>query len=56
LSERQVQRLKQRFQPDSVAWVQHGNRGHLCQLCLALEIQGRIARTPVSSQKSMSAE
>jgi hypothetical protein len=27
LSERQVQRLKPRFQPDSVAWVQHGNRG-----------------------------
>jgi transposase len=27
LSERQVQRLKQRYQPDSVAWVQHGNRG-----------------------------
>jgi transposase len=27
LSERQVQRLKRRFQPDSVDWVQHGNRG-----------------------------
>ena len=27
LSERQVQRLKRRYQPDSVAWVQHGNRG-----------------------------
>jgi hypothetical protein len=27
LSERQVQRLKQRYQPDSIAWVQHGNRG-----------------------------
>src|ERR1700690_283119 len=26
-SERQVQRLKRRYQPDSVAWVQHGNRG-----------------------------
>jgi transposase len=27
LSERQVQRLKRRYQADSVAWVQHGNRG-----------------------------
>src|SRR5271157_3251665 len=27
LSERQVQRLKRRYQPDSIAWVQHGNRG-----------------------------
>src|SRR5664280_958104 len=27
LSERQVQRLKQRYRPDSIAWVQHGNRG-----------------------------
>lgn len=27
LSERQVQRLKRRFRPDSVGWVQHGNRG-----------------------------
>ena len=26
-SERQVQRLKRRYQPDSAAWVQHGNRG-----------------------------
>jgi transposase len=27
LSARQVQRLKRRYQPDSIAWVQHGNRG-----------------------------
>jgi transposase len=27
LSERQVQRLKRRYRPGSVAWVQHGNRG-----------------------------
>jgi transposase len=27
LSERQVQRLKRRYRPDSVSWVQHGNRG-----------------------------
>ncbi len=26
-SERQVQRPKRRYRPDSVAWVQHGNRG-----------------------------
>jgi transposase len=27
LSERQVQRLKRRYQPDSLDWVHHGNRG-----------------------------
>jgi transposase len=27
LSERQVQRLKSRYRPDSVGWVQQGNRG-----------------------------
>ena len=27
LSERQVQRLKRRYRPDSLSWVQHGNRG-----------------------------
>jgi transposase len=27
LSERQVQRLKRRYRPDSVDWVHHGNRG-----------------------------
>jgi transposase len=27
LSERQVQRLKRRYRPDSLNWVQHGNRG-----------------------------
>lgn len=27
LSERQVQRLKQRYRPDCIAWVRHGNRG-----------------------------
>lgn len=27
LSERQVQRLKRRFQSDSVGWVQHGHCG-----------------------------
>lgn len=28
LSQRQVQRLKRRYQPDSPDWVQHGNRGN----------------------------
>jgi transposase len=45
LSERQVQRLKRRYRPDSVAWVHHGNRGRampwalpaaLCQSVLRL--------------------
>src|SRR5450631_1300402 len=27
LSERQVQRLKRRYRPDSLGWVRHGNRG-----------------------------
>jgi hypothetical protein len=27
LSERQVQRLKRRYRPDSMSWVQDGNRG-----------------------------
>src|SRR5665811_1966411 len=27
LSQRQVQRLKRRYRPDSLDWVQHGNRG-----------------------------
>jgi transposase len=44
-SERQVQRLKRRYQPDSAVWVQHGNRGKrrswaldpvLCQQVVAL--------------------
>ncbi len=29
LSERQVQRLKRRYQPDSPDWVRHGNRGRV---------------------------
>src|SRR5258706_13266720 len=27
LSERQVQRLQRRYQPDSLSWGEHGNRG-----------------------------
>jgi transposase len=36
LSERQVQRLKRRYQPDSIAWVQHGNRGRSVAWALPL--------------------
>ena len=36
LSERQVQRLKHRYQPDSTDWVRHGTAGAPCRgrLCL----------------------
>jgi transposase len=36
LSERQVQRLKRRYRPDSVAWTQHGNRGRSLPWALPL--------------------
>ena len=36
LSERQVQRLKRRYRPDSLAWVQHGNRGRPMPWALSL--------------------
>jgi transposase len=36
LSERQVQRLKRRYQPDSLRWVQHGNRGRRMPWALPL--------------------
>jgi transposase len=36
LSERQVQRLKRRYRPDSVGWVQHGNRGRSMPWAVAL--------------------
>jgi transposase len=36
LSERQVQRLKRRFRPDSVDWVQHGNRGRSMPWAVAI--------------------
>ena len=42
LSERQVQRLKRRYQPDSVAWVQHGNRGRHMPWALSLPQQQLI--------------
>lgn len=36
LSERQVQRLKRRYQPDSLGWVQHGNRGRAMPWAVSL--------------------
>jgi hypothetical protein len=36
LSERQVQRLKRLYLPDSVGWVQHGNRGRSMPWALPL--------------------
>ena len=36
LSGRQVQRLKRRYQPDSVDWVQHGNRGRSVPWAISL--------------------
>src|ERR1035437_8403509 len=36
LSERQRQRLKRRYRPDSVGWVQHGNRGRSMPWALPL--------------------
>jgi transposase len=44
LSERQVQRLKRRYQPDSVDWVQHGNRGRAMPWAVSLPQQQLILR------------
>src|SRR5271157_3757812 len=44
LSERQVQRLKRRYQPDSIAWVQHGNRGRSMPWAVSLPQQQLILR------------
>ena len=47
LSERQVQRLKRRYQPDSVGWVQHGNRGRSMPWAVSLpqkQLLLRLAR------------
>jgi hypothetical protein len=38
LSERQVQRLKRRYQPDSLDWVQHGNRGRVMPWAVLLKL------------------
>jgi Homeodomain-like domain len=40
LSERQVQRLKRRYRPDSMSWVQHGNRGRA--MLWAISTGGKI--------------
>jgi transposase len=39
LSERQVQRLKRRYEPDSIAWVHHGNRGRPMPWAFSLQKQ-----------------
>jgi transposase len=44
LSERQVQRLKRRYQPDSVGWVQHGNRGRAMPWAVSLPQKHLILR------------
>ena len=44
LSERQVQRLKHRYQPDSVDWVQHGNRGRAMPWAVSLPQKQLILR------------
>lgn len=44
LSERQVQRLKRRYRPDSIAWVQHGNRGRLMPWALSIPQKQLILR------------
>ncbi|HWJ19150.1 MAG TPA: ISNCY family transposase [Geobacterales bacterium] len=36
VSERQVQRLKRRYRPDSIGWVRHGNRGRSMPWALPL--------------------
>jgi transposase len=44
LSARQVQRLKRRYQPDSLAWVQHGNRGQRMPWAVSLPQKQLILR------------
>ena len=39
LSERQGQRLKRHYRPDSVAWVHHGNRGRPMPWALPAELR-----------------
>lgn len=41
-SERQVQRLKRRFQPNSVDWVRHGNRGKPRPWALEASMPARV--------------
>ena len=42
LSERQVQRLKRRYRPDSVDWVHHGNRGRRMSWALPAALRRTI--------------
>jgi transposase len=51
LSQRQVQRLKRRYRPDSVAWVQHGNRGRCMPWAVSLP-QKQLILSLACGQKS----
>ena len=51
LSERQVQRLKRRYRPDSLAWVQHGNRGRCMPWAVSLP-QKQLILSLACGQKS----
>jgi transposase len=44
LSERQVQRLKRRYRPDSIAWVHHGNRGRPMPWALPVALRQTVLR------------
>ncbi len=44
LSERQVQRLKRRYQPDDISWVQHGNHGRTMPWAVSLPQKQLILR------------
>jgi transposase len=44
LSERQVQRLKRRYRPHSVDWVQHGNRGRPMPWALPAALRQAVLR------------
>jgi transposase len=44
LSERQVQRLKRRYRPDSLVWVRHGNRGRSVPWAVSLPQQQLILK------------
>ena len=52
LSERQVQRLKRRYRPDSVDWVHHGNRGRILLSSLnGGRLPGCLYCFPLSSER-----
>jgi transposase len=54
LSERQVQRLKRRYRPDSVGWVQHGNRGRSMPWALPVPQKSSIWIAPNQTRQRRS--